>query len=110
VRRIAIHRTRLRRAYIASATSANVVAELRASTETVDRGRIGGVQRDQRLDDRVGAAGISGEMMAARHHTPPLLHRDPAQVPHRPHGPTIVTLLFCGCQYRMCAGGRHAAL
>lgn len=33
VRRIAIHHTRLRRAYIASATLVNVVAALRASTE-----------------------------------------------------------------------------
>lgn len=33
VRRIAIHRTRLRRSYIASATSASVDARLRASTD-----------------------------------------------------------------------------
>jgi hypothetical protein len=33
VRRIAIHRTRLRRSYIASATSASVDVALRASTE-----------------------------------------------------------------------------
>jgi hypothetical protein len=33
VRRIAIHRTRLRRSYIASATSASVDTALRASTD-----------------------------------------------------------------------------
>jgi hypothetical protein len=80
VRRIAIHRTRFRRTYMASDTSAKVDAALREHRE-VDGCRVRGVQRDECVHDRFRARRTAVEIVLAHQPAPTFLHGDGAHAP-----------------------------
>ena len=84
VRRIAIHRTRPLRSYIAAETSVSVGRSAAGEHGEVDRCRVRCVQRDQRVRHRFRTPRVTAEVVSTHDRTPPLLHRDPAQCPALP--------------------------